>query len=313
MTRDLHDQIGSTSDVDTAHSQGVGRTVQTRDGRALFVREKGTHKEGDPIVVFEAGMAAPASSWGLVQPALPLSVRSVAYDRAGLGRSEPDKQPRTVARMADDLDDLLAALGPGPFLLVATSGGALVIREVARRRPERIAGLVLVDPTDEGCEAVFAPSFRRFERFAHHVSVALARLGLLKRLYNSFLLRLPSDSQADFRKEGFTMGAMRTRGAELAGMVAEMNELRHQAGQPTDLPVTVISGALADMGMSPELRAQANAAHARRAALSISGRHVIAEHSGHMVPFIEPELIVTEIMHLLGHVPPIAMREGEAS
>lgn len=292
-----------TSTVDTAHTQGVGRTVHIRDGRALFLMEKGAAKEGEPTIVFEAGMAAPRSSWGLVQPVLSDSVHSVAYDRAGLGRSDADPQPRTVARMADDLDDLLDVLGEGPFILVATSGGALVAREAAKRRPEHIAGLVLVDPTDEGCEAVFAPAFRRFERFAHHVSVALARVGLLERLYNSFLLRLPADSQADFRKEGFTMGVMRTRGAELTGMVAEMNALRGQPGETTDVPVTVISGALADMGMSQKLRAEANASHARRAALSSSGRHVIAEHSGHMVPFSEPELIAAEIMRLVGPSP----------
>jgi len=153
--------------MDTDHTQGVGRNVRIRDGRNLFLMEKGTATAGAPTIVFEAGMAAPRSSWGLVQPALPGTAHSITYDRAGLGRSDPDPQPRTVARMADDLDDLLDAFGQGPFILVATSGGALVAREAAKRRPEQIAGMVLVDPTDEGCEAVFAPSFRRFERFAH--------------------------------------------------------------------------------------------------------------------------------------------------
>lgn len=285
--------------MDTAHTQGVGRTVHIRDGRSLFLMEKGAAREGEPTVIFEAGMAAPRSSWGLVQPALPDGVHSVAYDRAGLGRSDPDPQPRTVARMVDDFDDLLDTLGSGPFILVATSGGALVSREAAKRHPERIAGLVLVDPTDEGCEAVFSKAFRRFERFAHHVSVALARVGLLERLYNGFLLHLPPDSQADFRKEGFTMGVMRTRGAELTGMIGEMNVLRGKPDEPHDMPVTVISGALADMGMSQKIRAEANAAHARRAALSTNGRHVVAAHSGHMVPFSEPELIAQEIMRLV--------------
>ena len=287
-------------DATTTHSQGAGRAIKTRDGRSLFLMERGTRQDGEPIIVFEAGMAAPCSSWGLVQPALPETVHAVVYDCAGLGRSEPDPEPRTVARMADDLDDLLDALGDGPFILVATSGGALIVRERAKRHPERIAGMVLVDPTDEGCEPVFSPGFRRLEKGAHHASVLLARFGLLERLYNSFLLRLPPDSQSDFRKEGFTTGAMRTRGAELKGMVAAMNGLRGQIEAPSDMPVTVISGALADRGMAPTLRATANAAHARRAALSTSGRHVIAERSGHMVPFIEPELIVAEIMRLHG-------------
>jgi pimeloyl-ACP methyl ester carboxylesterase len=59
--------------------------------------------------------------------------------------------------MADDLEDLLGTFGHGPFVLVATSGGALVVREYALRRPAGIAGLVLVDPTDERVDAVFTP------------------------------------------------------------------------------------------------------------------------------------------------------------
>lgn len=245
-------------------------------------------------------MAAPRSSWGLVQPRVSQWAHTIAYDRAGLGRSDSDTQPRSVGRMADDLEDLLGTFGHGPFVLVATSGGALVVREYALRRPAGIAGLVLVDPTDERVDAVFTPSFRRFERIAHHVSVALAGLGLLERLYNNFLVTLPADSQDEFRREGFTMRAMRTRAAELKGMVAAMNDLRRRPDSMTDMPTTVISGALADMGMSHQLRAQANAAHSHRASLSMSGRYVVAERSGHMIPFTEPEVIIEEIRRMVG-------------
>lgn len=282
------------------HPLGSGRTVPIRDGRKLYVVERGRSETGAPTIVFEAGLAAPRSYWGLVQPDIARCVRAVVYDRAGLGRSDPDPEPRTIARMADDLGDLLDALGDGPFILVAHSGGALIARAAAIARPGRIAGLVLVDPTDEGCDAVFSPWFRRFERLVHHASVLLAWMGLLEPLSRKQLSPLPETLRREFANEAFTPAAMRTRGAELKGLVAAMNDLRHRPASHVPFPVTVISGALTDPGMSRQLRAAFTAAHARRAQLSAVGRHIVAEHSGHLIPLDEPEVLIAEIMRLAG-------------
>ncbi|MGL3821322.1 alpha/beta fold hydrolase [Sphingopyxis sp. R3-92] len=260
---------------------------------------RGESPPGTPVVIFEGGLAAPRSNWGLVVPLVAGFAQVVVYDRAGLGQSKPDSRPRTMARMADDLGDLLDTLGPGPFILVGHSAGALIVRLAAADRPQRIAGLLLVDPSDEGCDTVFKPWFRLFEKVVQHASSLLARLGLLERLYRGQFRQLPPALEAEFSAEAFTPAAMRTRGAELAGFVTAMNELRSAPAVPVDYPVTVISGGLADAGMSSSLRAEANAAHARRAQLSRAGRHVIAERSGHFVPLTEPDVIVAAIREML--------------
>jgi pimeloyl-ACP methyl ester carboxylesterase len=201
--------------------------------------------------------------------------------------------------MADDLNDLLDHLEPGPFILAAHSGGGPIVRAAAADRPDRIAGLVLVDVTDEGCEVLFEPGFRRLERTAHLASVALARIGLLARLYGPGIRLLPPDAQADVRREGFTARAMRTRGEELRALVAATNRLRDHPLATPDIPTVAISGARCDGGMSARVRAAANAAHARRAGLASRGRHVVAQRSGHMVPLTEPGLVADEIIGLL--------------
>lgn len=66
---------------------------------------------------------------------------AIACDRSGLGRSPPDVQPRSVARMADDLNDLLDHLGSPSYLLVGHSAGGPIIRAAAASRPERVSGL----------------------------------------------------------------------------------------------------------------------------------------------------------------------------
>lgn len=223
----------------------------------------------------------------------------IVYDRSGLGRSPPDPAPRTLPRMADDLNDLLDQLGSGPFILVAHSGGGPIVRAATAACPERIAGMVLVEVPDEACEALFEPSFRRLERVAQRVTAALARLHLLPLFYRKAMARLPVEAGEELRREGFTVAAIRTRGAELAGLVAGMNAYRAHSPILPDIPVTLISGALRDSGMSPRIRAAANAAHAYRARQYAQGRHVIATASGHLVPLTEPRVIVDEIRRML--------------
>ncbi|MFC5749582.1 alpha/beta fold hydrolase [Actinomadura rugatobispora] len=294
---------------EAVHTQGTPGTAHTRDGRELFYMElpgpaTETGPAPRPTVVFEAGMAASRSFWALIQPQVAEWARAVAYDRSGLGRSPADIEPRTLERMADDLNDLLDHLEPGPFILVAHSGGGPIVRAATAAKPDRIAGLVLADATDEGCEPLFDPKFRRMERIAHRASVLLARLGLLKLLYRGQLAALPPDAKADMRAEGFTNTVMRTRGAELHGLVAATNRLRHDPlDLPRDIPVTTISGALADTGMPEKFRAAVNASHRDRAERSAHGRHVLARESGHALILTEPDLVAAEIRRLLDHRP----------
>ena len=82
--------------------------------------------------------------------------------------------------------------------------------------------------------------------------------------------------------------------------MAALETYRNQPPVLPDIPLTVISGALADFGMSERIRAAANAAHAYRARQSPRGRHVLAERSGHGLILSEPALVAEEIARLLG-------------
>ena len=74
-------------------------------------------------------------------------LRSIAYDRAGMGLSEPGPPPRNGHAANADVLALLKALGePGPYLLVGHSMGGLTMRLLALNSPDRVVGLVLVDP-----------------------------------------------------------------------------------------------------------------------------------------------------------------------
>jgi pimeloyl-ACP methyl ester carboxylesterase len=279
-------------------------TVRTRDGRELFLTKRpGPSGNTAPTVVFEGGLAASRSYWALVQPEVAKSADAVAYDRSGLGRSAPDPAPRNLQRLADDLNELLDGLGAGPFVLVGHSWGGLIVRVAAAAKPDRIAGLVLVDATDEACDLLFHPSVRRAEKIGQRGSMVLARLGLLGVAFRKLTAALPPAEAADMRKEGYTVAAMRTRRAELGSVFADLTELLDHPLDLAAIPTTVISAGQPSMGINAQALEAIKASHKHRAAESTQGRHVLADHAGHMVPIDAPAIIVAEIERLIRELP----------
>ncbi len=73
-------------------------------------------------------------------------VRSCAYDRAGLGYSDPGPAPRDGVGVAEDLEKLLvAAEVKPPYVLVGHSMAGVRIWLFRQRNPDKTAGLVFVD------------------------------------------------------------------------------------------------------------------------------------------------------------------------
>ncbi|MGW5381592.1 alpha/beta fold hydrolase [Nocardia sp. NPDC003963] len=281
------------------HTQGVPEEISTREGRPLHAMVlPGPPESTAPTVVFEAGAAATRSTWGLVQPAVGRFARAVVYDRAGLGRSPADPAGRALDRMAGDLLDVLDHFGPGPFVLVGHSAGGVIARLTASRCPDRIAGLVLVDPADEAADVLFGPGFRRVERFSLVAQAVLARLGLLRRMFGPMLAALPADVRRDMEREAFTPGIVRTHAIQARTFLDELATWRATPPDLAEIPTTVISGGRPGDGMNARVRADANAAHAHRAAVSPAGRHVLAPGSGHYVPITEPDVVAAEIRRL---------------
>jgi pimeloyl-ACP methyl ester carboxylesterase len=105
---------------------------------------------GSPTIVFESGHAGTSIDWTLVQQQLAGEARVCAYERAGLGWSDPGPLPRNPERIVADLHALLTAAGePAPYLLVGHSLGGRYVRLFAETYPQDVAGIVLVDARSE--------------------------------------------------------------------------------------------------------------------------------------------------------------------
>src|SRR5262249_31619965 len=106
--------------------------------------------EGAPAVVFEAGINSDLRAWSTVQADIAKFARTVSYDRAGLGQSDPSPHRPTAKQIALDLHRALQAAGvKPPYIMVGHSLGGILVRVFADMYPEEVSGLVLVDPSQE--------------------------------------------------------------------------------------------------------------------------------------------------------------------
>lgn len=120
--------------------------------------------EGPRTVIFDAGGSDWSVIWALVQPEVAKRTRACSYDRAGLGYSDPAKGPRSPMAVVDDLHALVHAAGlKTPLVLVGHSLGGFNMKLYVALYPEDVAGLVLVDPSEERSyertAAALAPAF----------------------------------------------------------------------------------------------------------------------------------------------------------
>ena len=115
-------------------------------GRCLRVVRAGVRSDA-PLVVFECGAFGCAADWAVVQDrAAQQGLATLAYDRAGLGYSDPGPAPRDARAIAIDLEALLTRSGEtGPIILVGHSMAGLMLPIFIDRNPDRVRGVVLVD------------------------------------------------------------------------------------------------------------------------------------------------------------------------
>lgn len=272
-------------------------TVRTRDGRDLHVEVRGRRAPGEPTVVLEAGMGASHHMWGAVVPRLTDGALVVAYDRSGLGQSPPDPAPRGLARLADDLVDVLGAVD-GPLVLVGHSWGGPIVRLAAARVPDRVVGLVLVDPTDEGCDLFLTEANRRRTASSVRALPSMARIGALGLVARRLSRQLPEPDATGLRTSDGTVAAARTQAAELEGSIDDIARLAAAPPTVPDVPVTLVAGAR-ETRLERGRRAALLAAYRTRVDALPQGRLVMAERSSHLVPFTEPDLVAAEVLRLV--------------
>ena len=201
---------------------------------------------GGPVVVMEAGAFGLSADWGAVQSRLAArGIRSCAYDRAGLGRSDPGPNPRDGVAVASDFEVMLAASGePGPYIYVGHSMAGLYARLFAGRNPDKVAGLVLVDAaTPEAAEIPGATKFISGFATASRVAGWGASIGLFRPVspWMGDRIGLPPEAAADKRRAFGSGVHNRWAAREVAQWMAASSQAGELPGYAPSLPVAVVT------------------------------------------------------------------------
>jgi len=231
-------------------------------GRRLRMVCEGPKGPG-PLVVLEAGAFGLAADWAAVQALLVAEgAPSCAYDRAGMGFSDPGPDPRDGIAIAADLEALLASAGaPAPYILVGHSMAGLRLPLFVARNPGKVLGLVLVDAATPE-EAETSATRAMISQFAGVSRMAAwsASAGLMKPLgFMADTIGLPDRAAAE-KRWAFANGRHnRTSAAEVESWVVTAEQARAAGPLDPRLPVAVVTA-----GHQPQGRDGPNAAPARR-------------------------------------------------
>lgn len=218
---------------------------------------------GAPTVVFENGLGGSLDWWAKVIPAVSRDAQVFAYNRPGTGASASVPGARDGDHIVAELRRTLRAEGLAPpYVLVGHSVGGLYMQLFARRYPQDVAGLVLVDSTHpkqlEGAGAR--------ENWPAWANIAFAAL------------------TSDAAK------------AELAGVPAtgaEMLALPPLRGKPV-----IVLSASGPMTETSALARDSNAKRVDIVRLNPGARQVWVD-SGHGIPLERPEAVIAAIEDVL--------------
>jgi len=98
-----------------------------------------------PVLLGVGGWIGSWELWAEPFAVLSQDWRTVAYDHRGTGATIAPVESITFDRLVDDVFAVMDALKIDHCVLAAESAGALTALAAARRQPDRITGLVLVD------------------------------------------------------------------------------------------------------------------------------------------------------------------------
>ena len=235
--------------------------------------------------------------WDRLLPELARVSRVCAYDRAGIGYSEPGPTPRDSRRIAQELHQLLGRAGVAPpYVLVGHSFGGYNVRLFAALHRDEVAGMVLVDATHEDIWDRYTPEMREQMVRATDAFGAAAQLGEQGLALPPIVPNLPvavASRPAWYRtlyEEGRTA---RASAEELRG-----------ADRRLDVPLVVVTAGRSEGGGvsrrgAAQMRETWRELQQDLARLSPQGEQVVAARSGHYVMRSEPRIVIDAVRRVV--------------
>jgi pimeloyl-ACP methyl ester carboxylesterase len=276
-----------------------GRLVDV-GGRRLHLLAMG---EGTPAVVIVPALGSNVLEWVRVLRGASSETTVCAYDRAGLGWSDPRHGTAGLDAMADDLHALLKAadIAP-PYVIAGNSMGGIIARRFQARYPEDVTGMLLIDSSHEDQarrlgDRAWDGLFRAAKRQLRILGLRRigAHLGLIGDL-DAAILAWETVPEYEGAAKALTLSTKERR-----AVAREMLVLGRPQGQPQDLgalPLTVLSAGSESRRKWPIWAPWAQLQD-EMAALSSDSAYMYAVNAGHNVHLDDPGVVVQAVLDLI--------------
>ena len=255
-----------------ACKQNSGDRFVEIDGHKQHILDVGT---GSPVVIFITGAGADLQNFSTVQTEIAKLTRTLSYDRAGIGLSEELNTERTVDHFAIELNEILEKenIEP-PYLVVSHSLGGFIARWYVHTYPEKVAGMVLIDPAYEG----FLDTIRNTR--------SAEQRRRMKDMVDLGIVNKPKASRKELE------------------MLQKDEELMRGTRLPVKIPITMLTtGRFSDEerknGATAEDIEKWVLFHERLKLQAPQLKHIVTKNSGSFIHQEEPQLVIAEIKSML--------------
>ena len=296
--------------VDGIEYPAPGKLIEVGEGY-LHIDCRG---QGDVTLVLESGLGMNSSSWSLIHDPLSEHARVCAYDRPGMGWSDPISRISLAPDISDRLKRLLDRAGEnGPHILVGMSAGGVFVRQYYKQYPDNVVGMVLVDSSHEQQENR-VPGFDRGLDYLLQACRILQPIGWV-RLSGEMDQMAPTGMSDEWVS---AWAANQNRSYACNSFHYAIESFVREVADPLPpislgkLPLLVISQGNDPKGdptgdytdeMAKEQRRIWDELQIELMQLSSDATRVIAKQSGHVIQFDQPELVIESILHLIEGLP----------
>lgn len=245
--------------------------------------------------MLESGYGTPMGHWDKVLGGLSSLAPVIAYDRPGIGESKSIDDRPTIENVSSRLVRMLEhlAIDP-PYVLVGHSLGGLYVRGFAIHYPERLAGLVIIDPAD------FTETRRSKRAYYTDLGLSEEKIDSVISEFERRLEKRNATAPKPLREEGEVLAELRA---------ADFEEIRNSP--LPNVPIHILVGGKFDM--PPKLRSReydseayfrAKIRHRISRWIDVvqavdKGMLLYSGDAGHFVHYDDPELLVSSVKIVL--------------
>lgn len=251
--------------------------------------------EGEPTIIFDSGAGGFSLEWDTIQKSLSSETRVCAYDRAGYGWSDMGPLPRTSSRIVSELRKLLQnAAIPEPYIMVGHSFGGFTAQFFARKHPQQLAAIVLIDSSHPG-------QVQRLPKTAKKASARPENSRTYSITRPVLHDHYPKETGACAYRLMSSWKYRFTRQEEMLNLPRSAEELMHAAPYKT-VPLVVLTRGKRvwpHTSYGDEMEKVWTELQNELSTMNQNSVHLIAENSGHSIHLDQPELVISALRNLL--------------